>query len=157
MRLVLWVLLVTLVTLLSSSDASSTTNSDKKLASQLESSMEITPRILSVDYESNNKRSLRGESKKTETDEDGEERAIFVKYHGSIQNLKDKLRALNPFSTKSMEKRFAKLAAEGNTPDDYKKLYQIGTWSSRHWNRRLYEKYTAWYRVNYPNWRSSLQ
>ncbi|KAG6613264.1 putative secreted RxLR effector protein [Phytophthora cinnamomi] len=158
MRVLLWVLLVALVTLLSSTDALSTNNSDKKQVVQ-PNSEEVATRMLAANYENNNdKRMLRGESKMTYATnaENDEERAVFIKFQGSVQRLREKFRDINPFSTKNIEKRFQKLADKGRTPDYYFKKYQIGTFNSRHWNRRFYKKYEEWYKRTHPDWVSEI-
>ncbi|KAG6619307.1 putative secreted RxLR effector protein [Phytophthora cinnamomi] len=127
MRVLLWVLLVALVTLLSSTDALSTNNSDKKQVVQ-PNSEEVATRMLAANYENNNdKRMLRGESKMTYATnaENDEERAVFIKF-------------------------------QGRTPDYYFKKYQIGTFNSRHWNRRFYKKYEEWYKRTHPDWVSEI-
>ncbi|KAG6610896.1 putative secreted RxLR effector protein [Phytophthora cinnamomi] len=157
MRLLLWVLLVALATFLTSAGALSTINPDKKLVLQVNSGEKTA--LLTTDDENNRtKRLLRGKTKEIDAArvEDDEERAIMIKLEGLFQRLKERVRAINPFSTENMEKRFAVLANEGKTPDYFKKEYRIGTWSSRHWNRRFYREYRAWYQRTHPDWVSSL-
>ncbi|GMF88903.1 unnamed protein product [Phytophthora fragariaefolia] len=137
MRLLLWVLLVTMVALLSTTVASITADSDMKQVSHRDSSAVTLARVLPDGVHSNiDKRLLRVESNQIDAEKhiEGEERTIYVKIKGTVQKLKEQLLKLNektPFSTKNMEKRFQKLADQNLDPDYFYKRYQIGTWVAR--------------------------
>nr|QVE55545.1 RxLR effector protein 34b [Phytophthora cinnamomi] len=127
MRVLLWVLLVALVTLLSSTDALSTNNSDKKQVVQ-PNSEEVATRMLAANYENNNdKRMLRGESKMTYATnaENDEERAVFIKFQGSVQRLREKLRDINPFSTKTLKSDFKSWPTKGEPPTTTSKSIKL--------------------------------
>jgi hypothetical protein len=144
MRLLSFVLLVALVTFLSSSTSASAApaNSDENV-SLYESEPQFLGRALAVGNE-NSKRLLRTESKLV-GDEDDEERAIMVKFKGSVAKLKAKFQKL-------MNWRYERMEKKGDDPDKLRRRYDIGNWGAHSRNKKLYNGFTAWYKEKHPGW-----
>ncbi|KAH7465559.1 RxLR effector protein Avrblb1 [Phytophthora ramorum] len=157
MRLLLWVLLMTLVTLLASADAdaSKIANADSTMTSKLDSiqARALLARALSAEFNADGKRSLRvhdngnggGESY---TGEEDEERAI------SISSILDKIKTFLGNFTKRMVVGVTKKINKWNG-DLAMQLYKKGEtpislqakgWGSK--NKKAMAFYKEWYDTN---------
>ncbi|OWZ13015.1 RxLR effector protein [Phytophthora megakarya] len=152
MRLLLWILVITLVTFISSVSAtSSIANSKKTEASQLtERDIDALNRLLADENSDAAKRFLRGEAEKdlTANDDSGElsaeseERGIIP---SSITNMITKVKnGWAKWKAAALEKAFKHMMKNGETPTKLAKRLEIGGATEPRYEK-LYEMYTAWW------------
>ncbi|GMF30291.1 unnamed protein product [Phytophthora lilii] len=155
MRLLLWVLVVTLVTFLSSSDAAST-DSNKKQVAQLESGLEFMGRDLAAENAvSDDTRLLRSENKKTvdtADENDREERvAILSGTSNAVRRVLAKIQAKIDLI---FDKKFREYMENGMTPADVKKEFEpfsAMSWRLSSRDRHYVNRYETWLRTKYPD------
>ncbi|EGZ29022.1 hypothetical protein PHYSODRAFT_284377 [Phytophthora sojae] len=139
MRLLLWVLLVTLVTFISSASATATVTDSKDITvSQLtDSEIDELSRLLTAETDDDNtKPFLRGDAKKDLTTAgdktEDEERGLF----SLISSIKN---GWAKWKSNALEKAFQHMMKHGETPTTLAKRLEIGGATEPRYER-LYEK-----------------
>ncbi|KAE9006512.1 hypothetical protein PR003_g17427 [Phytophthora rubi] len=144
MRLLLWVLLVTLVTFVSNVNATSAITASKETT--VSQFVDSDTDVLTAGNNDNSKRFLRSDTKNdlTTADDDSDdpnaERGLFSLI-GSIKNGWAK------WKSNALEKAFQHMLNHGETPTTLAKRLEIGGATEPRYER-LYEKFTAWW-INY--------
>ncbi|KAL3666433.1 hypothetical protein V7S43_008683 [Phytophthora oleae] len=151
MRLLLWVLLLTLVAFISSINAESSI--DSKVTQVSKEEVDALTRLFAVNNSDAAKRFLRGDAKDlTAADDDSKEHSAEDEERGLIPskltNLIGKVKTgWANWKSNALEKAFQHMMKNNETPTTLAKRLNIGgATEARH--ERLYEKFTAWW-INY--------
>nr|A0A2L0WUE7.1 RecName: Full=RxLR effector protein 24; Flags: Precursor [Phytophthora brassicae]AVA31271.1 RxLR24 effector [Phytophthora brassicae] len=152
MRLLIWVLFVTLVTFVSNTTATSTFTDPQVTSGDIEA----LTHLLDVESNADAKRFLRTESKndlKSDADTNGidiedEERGFIP---SSITNAFSKMKTgWSNFKSNQFEKAFQRMNQKGETPTTLAKRLDIGKTAEKRFEK-TYEKYTAWWINHHTN------
>ncbi|KAG7379044.1 hypothetical protein PHYPSEUDO_009139 [Phytophthora pseudosyringae] len=150
MRLLLWILLVTLITYISCATAASEETPVSQLTAK---DIDTVTRLLTVEDGDAAKRFLRGVARKdlTAADDDShaedEERGLIP---SKVTDLISKMKnGWGKWKANAMEKAFQHMMKTGETPTTLAKRLEIGVGGAAEVRyNKLYEKYTAWW-INY--------
>jgi len=152
MRLLLWVLLVTLLAFISSTSAATSIfdSQDTKVSQLKDEDIEILTRLLAVESGEDAKRFLRGaDAKDSTTDDDNSEQLDEDEERGilpsKLKNLFSKAKnGWSKVKANWYEKAFQRMNKNGETPTSLAKRLDIGGQTEKRFET-LYEKYTVWW------------